>query len=148
MRKVKSFQEFIDQVQRDPQLQQELKEDPVKALSELTFSDPAYMRDKLVYRMVIAGFVGVLVLGVVYFIYQYQHSLDLRVRYSEQVLRTLGAATDPTAVQKLKDAIAAPTGLNGTTPDGIIAVFTAIIGALAGLFAPSPLSRSQGGNAS
>ncbi|MDP2386167.1 MAG: Nif11-like leader peptide family natural product precursor [Bacteroidota bacterium] len=146
MKKIKSFEEFKDKVTTDPELQEKLKKDPVGTMQEFSVSAPVYTSDRFVYRVVVSGLIGVLFLGVIYFIYQYQVSLNLRRDYADHVLDVISKlnGNDMLADDKLvslKDAVGQTTALNGTTPDGIIAVFTAIIGVLAGLFAPSPFSN-------
>lgn len=148
MKKIKSFEEFVEKVDGDTALQEKLKNNPIETLKEFSIQPPVYTSDKYVYRIVVTGLIGVLFLGVIYFIWQYQISLNLRKEYADKVLASFDKlnASDSLAEKKLeslKIAIGQTTGLNGTTPDGIIAVFTAIIGVLAGLFAPSPLSKNN-----
>jgi hypothetical protein len=153
MAKEKTVNDLIRQVEKDPELKRQLQEDPVKVLREFDFSGPIYTRDKLIYRLVVGGFVGVLVVGIVYFIYQYQNSLDVRREYSEFLVTNLATLTQKQPsmdslsynafIKKLNIPVISAQNLGATTPDGVIAVFTAIIGALAGLLAPSPLSRSN-----
>lgn len=148
MKKIKNFEEFIQMVNTDSDLQNKLKANPVEALKEISFSAPVYTSDKLVYRIVVSGLIGVLFLGVIYFIYQYQVSLTIRREYADKVLlvfdkMTVNDSLTNSKLLNIKDAISSTTNINGTTPDGIIAVFTAIIGVLAGLFAPSPFSNKS-----
>ena len=148
MKNIKSFDEFIENLKTDTELQEKIKLNPVEALKEISITEPAYTNDKLIYRIVVLGFISVLLFGVIYFIYQYQLSLKSRTAYAYKVLESINAITtdnplNNTKLMNLKDAIGNGTSLNGTTPDGIIAVFTAIIGVLAGLFAPSPLTKNE-----
>jgi hypothetical protein len=145
---MKSFKEFIQEVENDPNLLEQLKTNPIKTLKEISDSSPAYYADKMVYRVVVFGFSGVLLLGVIYFLYQYQHSINMRKEYSIQILNTIKGISQSDTLSELKlnslkNSLVSAAGLNGTTPDGVIAVFTAIVGALAGLFAPSPLSKNS-----
>lgn len=151
MKKIKNFQEFIETVNSSPELQEKLKANPVDFLKEYSISPPAYTNDKLVYRIVVFGFVGSLFLGLLYFIFQYQNSLEVRTQYSKDILSMINAIPNSDSLDvnsiaakkldNLKTIMSTSGNLAATTPDGIIPVFTAIIGVLAGLFAPSPFSN-------
>ncbi len=151
MENIKRFSEFNqlkERVATDEAFKKRLKDDPEKALDEINLSGPIYTSDKLVYRIVIFGFAGTLLFGMMYCIYQYQQSLDVRATYAKSVIESIKgiSSSDSLSFQKLtmlKDAVSNASGLNATIPDGIIAVFTGIIGALAGLFAPSPLRSND-----
>lgn len=158
MKNIKGFEDFKSKVESDQDLRNQLQTDPLKVLKEFSVSGPVYTNDKAIYRMVIFGFAGTLLIGVLIFLYQYQRSLDVRTNYAHEILEAINKMT----VVDNKDSISSvrlvelnkqkadllgkvtnPNTLSATTPEGIIPVFTAIIGALAGLFAPSPLSRSN-----
>lgn len=144
MENIRSLEEFIKEVKNNPELQNKLKEDPVGTLQELPRSEPVFTSDKLIYRIVVGGFVAVLLFGVIYFMYQYQRSIQVRTEYSQELLKVFKTISSKSLnYSDLAKTIKGPDGINGTAPDGIIAVFTAIIGALAGLFAPSPVSRNR-----
>lgn len=143
------FQEFKDAVNNNPELQKELKDNPLETLNNITVSGPVYTSDKFVYRIVVGGFIAILFLGILFYIFQFQHTLSARIEFSKQILdacKNLSGSGDSLAAEKLKAiqvSLLGPGGIKGETPDGIVAVFTAIIGVLAGLFAPSPFSKQK-----
>ncbi len=154
MLKIKNFKEFVNEVNTNPDLQEKLKANPVEVLKGYTIEPPIYTSDKLVYRVVVLGFVGSLLLGILFFIYQYQHSLNVRAAYSTSILNALkeinttsiSPQQDSIVIKKietLKSILTNSSGLSATTPDGIISVLTGIIGVLAGLFAASPLGKRE-----
>lgn len=105
--KVQSASALAEQVAKDPQLQEQIKADPVTALANL--AAPPLQSDVWIYRMVVAA-LGLTVLIAI------TSAVVLSAKSSKEWAYTI--------------------------PDAVIALGSAAVGALAGLLAPSPASRT------
>lgn len=99
MKRVLYARQLADRIARDPNLESQIKSEPEKVIRQ--YSEPAYVADKWIYRMV----VGILGLAIVI---AAGGALWLAVRGG------------------------------GPTPEILLALGSAAVGALAGLLAPSP----------
>lgn len=62
--KIRNFTEFKEVLQKDSELQELFKTDPVNAIQQYEQSEPVYTRDKWVYRMVV-GVLGLVIVVIV-----------------------------------------------------------------------------------
>ena len=63
-KKIKTFNEFKSELERNDSLQAQFKTDPVEAIRQFEQIEPIYTSDKWVYRIVVAV-LGLTILGIV-----------------------------------------------------------------------------------
>lgn len=62
--KVKTFEDFKSSLEQDSNLQDQFREDPVRAVQSVRVQHPA-MKDKVVYRLVVASLGAVILLIII-----------------------------------------------------------------------------------
>ena len=124
----KSATTLCDQIEKDKELMEKFKTEPLPMLMQIArFERERFHNDKLIYRAIVLILCSILILIVLYVlaIHGYYEYVNIKNLPNEG----LDATKQISKVQ--------PNPL----PDYIIAVASTVLGALAGLLAPSPQDR-------